>query len=104
MEFGCEPEVGLGLGLRPFVSISREGRGSSGSRPRTRCLLFGLESPASEQPFDRLISSLSRLRDVLGSNRRAEVGGTESRIFGCFDAWTTLIVDRFTNRLPRSSP
>jgi len=67
-------------------SLSREGRGSSGSSSDTLCLLLGFHVPDGEIPFGRALPSLSLFRVMLGSNRRAEVGGTESRTPGFAEA------------------
>jgi len=80
-----ESGMTLTSGARPFLrsgSFSRDGRGSSGSSSDTLCLLLGFQALDGDVPLGRTLPSLSLLRVMFGSNRRADVGGTESRMLG----------------------
>lgn len=108
----CESGITLVSGFRPLPraglpiprSRSQEGTGWSGSRSETLCLLFGLYALEGLGLFGRGLPSLSLLRFIFaGSNRRADVGGTESRIPGIDEACMIRIIAVVGNKLPRIS-
>ena len=107
----CESGTTLLSGLRPFaragllVSSSREGTGWSGSRSESLCLLLGLYVFEGLGSFGRALPSLCLLRfiEFVGSNRRADEGGTESRIPGPEEACMIRTIAVVVNKLPKTS-